>query len=608
MKQENATHTTESRAHRAAMDKFRRKVDSLTRKGYEMLLPSEPSQLATGSLDAEQQLSDVQCLGGRAVQGSFAAFESQQSHPLSTPSGVGTPSLGYIPWGPQNRLPNTIFYLDGAQPYTSAGNKYIIDLTVGGGPAFVYRFVYYRNGVLHSEVIPFEDAGTLILGRIGEVNNLIAERNRQQEASQQAKEDDGSEDSGSDDGSSSARSARSEDPNRPPQDGETLTLKAGDEPRPQPGTLEYELEDLQRRYQSWKTTLEEYLEFTQNNDVALHYQKCVTDDVHMDIYFPTLGLSRGRSGEPWAPKIVRLGFLPCVCSRFEEMDPQLRINYVYYCEKWRLDATAKIEAKDMVAYPALMPENRLNKLRKVVSENASRRPSARPLWFCAPCYQPSMLRPYYPQPAWWSIFPSKVYEYASTLITDKATARQNSTMWGKMIFIHNEYLRSLFDAAGADTTEEKEKVRNSIYMRINNFLKNRENGGKSICLDMFPAADNKTMQYAVQIVDVPTVSNASEMKDELEEISSIIFFAIGINPSLVGAVPGKSGSTGGTYQRELTLLKQNQLSSRQRTYLKLLNDIRDFNGWDHNAFWVIRQQVLTTLDRNATGVEDSDSY
>ena len=104
---------------------------------------------------------------------------------------------------------------------------------------------------------------------------------------------------------------------------------------------------------------------------------------------------------------------------------------------------------------------------------------------------------------------------------------------------------------------------------------------------------------------MPQVSSGADTKDELEEISSIIFFALGIHPALIGAVPGKSGSSGGTYQRELKLLKQQQLTPIQRIYLRYLQNICIFNEWDPHAEWVIREQVLTPLDRSSTGTEES---
>lgn len=553
-------------------EKFRRKVSSLVAAGYVPLMP-KVTEIANGTATSEQRLNSTDCIGG-SIQHTFSMFDPKQSRPVPV-RGAGTKGLGYIPWGPDNMLPNLIYNLEKSLPYTATALKYIIDLTAGLGPKLMYRFPRYMNGTVKTESVPFEDAGTLIRGRMRELREEIRQN-----------------------GEGNAAPAITF--------GQALNGGEGN-PGDDPGTPEWELKKLREDYRTWERTDREWRTFCENNNLGLHFLKCMTDDVHMDMYFPTIGLSIGRSGEEWNPKIVTLGFIPSVCARMEEMDERLRMNFVYYAEKWRKDTTAELEMKDVVAYPALMPENMLPELRRQVMKNRNRAPRNRPTWFCCPTSYPSVDKPYYPVPAWWSIFPSRTYEYATTLITDKAVARQNATMWGKMIFINSEYLRAICDEQDASTQEQVEEVRQGIYRRVNDFLQRRENNGKTIMLDSFVGPDGKTMQKAVEIVDVPGTTEAKELKDELEEISSIIFFAIGVHPALIGAVPGKSGSTGGTYQRELQLLKQNQLSPRQRIYLQFLKNVYTFNGWDPHGELVIRQQVLTTLDRSATGTEETES-
>ena len=562
---------------RKELKDFESKVHSLKERGFSVLAPSHVTEISTAGASSEARLGSSGMIGGNAIQQTFSLFDDTQSHSQPV-EGVGTKGLGYIPWGPGNKLPNLIYSLMASLPYTAAGIKYLIDLKVGLGPTLAYPSVKYANGVVTEELIAYENAGFLLRNRMIELRAKIKEQG----------EGDAQQPSGKTISWQKATSASSED-------------------EPAPGTLEYELKLLQDDYAEWTRTAKEYEKFKEENDLGLNYLKCMMDDEHMDIYFPTIGLSIGRPNEAWDPKIVKIGNLPCVCTRMEEMDDNMRVNYVYYSERWRGDATIKMQTKDIVHYPTLMPENRLAELRRQVKKNQNASTRRRPTWFCCPTYYPSMFRPYYPQPASWSMFPSKAFDYASTMITDKAAMRQNATMWGKMIFINNEYLRAMFDETGADTPEEKEAIRSKIYNSVNELLKQRENNGKTICLDMFVGPDGKTMQHAVEIVDVPQVSGGKDMKEELAEISSILFFALGVSPELVGAIPGKSSSTGGTYHRELQLLKQNQVSPRQRIYLKFLQDIHTFNRWDKKGVWVVKQQVLTTLDRNKTGTEETES-
>lgn len=629
------TKTRQTTPGRKAIAHFREKVTELKERGFEPLMPApgmaafaEPESATnsntfttrcsapnvfrlTNDVEVPYTMADDAHVGGARMAGGFSFFAGKQSRPVHTGvSEIGTMGLGYIPWGPNDNLPNQIFNYANALPYTAAALKYITDLTVALGPQLMYKYARYVNGSVKEERIPYEHAGLLLRHRIQEVRGKIAARDAEQGGA------------GEEPAATSVEPMTPMNPMVPmtpvQKDSHTVLLTetrprpvGGDsitapKDEPLPGSLEEELAQLENDYNAWQKTMPEVKRFLEENNMQLHYLKCMTDDTHMDIYFPTYGLSVGRTGE-WIPKIVAVGHIPAVCARMEEMDRNWHVNHIFYSEKWRQDATPKLETKDVVAYPALSPDTALKELRAVVARNSKTGVKRRPLWFCAPTVYPSMLKPYYPQPAWWSIFPSQIYNYASTLVLDKAIARQNATMWGKIIFINLSYLKQIYDQMGADTSEKQESIKNQIYADVNNFLKKRENNGKTLFLDSFLANNEQTLWKSIEIVDVPQTSAGAQTKEELEEISSILFFAMGVHPALIGAVPGKSGSSGGTYQRELHLLKQQQVSPRQRIYLKFLQNIVDFNGWDTHACWIIREQVLTTLDRNASGIEETAS-
>lgn len=546
---------------------FREKLEDLNARGYVPLIPTRVGEVQNGVPTSETMLSMGGSIGGAPIQGTFGMFDDKQSRPEPV-EGVGTPGLGYIPWGPGNMMPNLIYNLASSTPYTASPLKYLIDLTVGYGPALMYAFTRVSNGAVVRDLIPYNDAGPLLLDRIKEVRKVLREE-RQQE----------------------------------PEPGSTVSWNAAKESKSEPGTLQYELEELLHDYSEWQRTKAEVDEFLEKNNLLLHYTKCMTDDAHMDIYFPMVGLSIGRDTGKWEPKIISVDFRPTLCIRFEQMDSRMRINHVYYSEKWRKDTTPDFEGKKPVAYPTLMPENFLTELRRKVEEGQNKSPRRRATWFCCPSYTPSMMKPYYPQPAWWSIFPSKLYEYITTLITDRAVARKNATMWGKIIYINQDYLERCYNEYGLDNQEEQEKFKQGIFNDINQFLKRRENNGKTISVDRFLPSGMNQYVNAIEIVDVPTVSLKEADHEELTELMRTISFGFGLNAEMVGSVPTETN--GGTYQRELHLMKQSQQSVRQRMYLRFLQNIQVFNKWDKKGIWGIQQPAFTTLDRNPRGVEES---
>ena len=579
---------------------FDKRVSELVGKDYIAVVPSGLSHagkpvvrnISDDNRSAVVESCDMSAIGGKQGQKGFDFFDAKQSTPKPV-ANVGTPSYGYIPWGPKDDLPNQIFSYANSLPYTAAALKYIVDLTVGLGPKMMYAWPHYVNGSVKEELVPFEHAGVLIRGRMREVREKIASRSMDLQGGGVAP----SVEPSSQEGGKTISFYEAQglaDPNKKEVSPEYLV-----------GSYEEELALLEQDLASWESTMKEYELFIEENNLELHYQKCMTDDSCLDIYFPTYGLNKGRKGS-WDAKILYVGHKPAVCTRMEQMDQDWRVNYVYFSEKWRKDATPDLEKKDVVAYPALRLESALKDLREQVDKHKASPVNKRPKWFCVPTYYPSMLKPYYPQPAWWSIFPSQIYNYASTLVYDKATARQNSTMWGKMIFLNLSYFKQICDQSGADTPEKVQEMKDQIYNQVENFLKRRENNGKVLFAESFLTNNDTELWKSIEIVDVPQPKNETDTKEALGEISRTIFFALGVHPSLIGADPGGS-STGGTFQRELQLLKQQQVSPRQRIYLNFLNNIIAFNKWDKHATWIVREQVLTTLDRNANGIEETSS-
>ena len=574
---------------------FQKEVEKKVSGGYACLGLSMPqvTDIPLGAKEDKRSAlagSNSEFPGGKSAHRSFGMFDSKQSNPIPVEH-AGTPGFGYIPWGPQNDLPNQIYNLAANLPYTAAAVKFLVDLTVGHGPKLMYKAARYAGGTVSEEMIPYEHAGTFILGRLRDLKKQLEERD-----AAQPKEEEGGGESSQQSATMQIRTIEWEDVVNP------KPCVEEENPEDEPGTIEFEIKQLKKDYEEWERTMPEYEQFKEDNNLTLHFLECMTDYWHMDMYLPTVGFTVGRSNG-WAPKIKYVDRVPDVCGRLEQMDSNLRINHVYYSERWRKDATAELDAREIVAYPAVQNKTMLGGWKNIVARNQRTRLKDRPAWVACPIRYPSP-NPYYPRAAWWSIFSSMVYNYANTLVIDKAIARQNSTMWSKIIFIDQDYLARIFDLQGAETPEEQEKIRNDIYNRVNNLLQQKENNGKTLLMDKYMGPDGKTVQYSIEIVDVPQPASGAETKDELEEISSIIFFAFGVHPALIGAVPGKSGSTGGTYQRELILIKQNLLDPARSLYLKFLQNIASFNGWDKHAVWKISDLVLTTLDRSKTGTEE----
>lgn len=488
--------------------------------------------------------------------------------------------LGYVRWGAGDNIPSTIPPLAMALPYTAAPLRYIADLTAGLGPRLMYRF---PDGTL----CEYRDAGERLLAQLEEVKSEKLKVKNEElddgmgfekllEPSSQSSQDPAVK-----------RAQEAYDKWEKTWYGEDVTEEDGT-----------------------KTHIPGAKEFLENNNLDLHLSQCMQDNVMLDIYFPTVGLQRGRRGA-WDPRVVKVSVLPCHSTRLGVMNEHRHINNVFFSDSLRtkgMGATVvNPESAGFTMYPAAMPESMLSDLRYIVESNQRTRIKDRPTWVVCPTFYPSLNKPYYPQPAWWSVFTSKAFDFSSTILYDKAKQRENRTSWGRVIFISLDWLNDVFSDEGlAGNKEAQEKYIEELDQSIENFLQHRENQGKMMRQWMWLGQDGKD-HHNVEIVDVAdaTKDEASAGKDELELSTSPIFLALQVDPRLVG-VPMVHSSNGGTALREMHLLKQQQLSVHQRLYLNWLQAVTvTFNKWDEHATWVIAQQTLTTLDNSKTGLVDT---
>lgn len=504
------------------------------------------------------------------------SFDSRDDTVVGVNGKDGKPlGLGYVKWGAGNNIPSVIPPLAMTSPYTAAPLRYTADLITGLGVRLMYQL---PDGTL----CEYKNAGEKLRD---EVDGLTSDAND--------------------------------------SIGEVIAPVI-------PGATKNQeqespaLKRARQRYEAWQRSWFGYdetgddgvithvpgaKEFLEENNLDLHFSQCMQDHTMLDIFFPTVGLQRGRRGK-WNPKVVRVGFFPASIVRMERKDLFYYSNHCYVSDQWRtLGATQATalgaDKQQIVMYPAAQPQNMLAKLRDIVAQNQRTRINARPTWVVCPTFYPSGNKPYYPQPAWWSIFTSKAFDFSATILYDKYKARENSTTWGRIIYISLDYLDQVFSDKGYQGDEEKQQeFIDQLDQNVEQFLRHRDNHGKTMRQWMWLGQDGKEHKN-VEIVDVTetTSADAKAGKDELELSTSPIFLALQVDPRLVG-VPMVAASNGGTALREMHLLKQQQLNVHQRLYLRFLNNVAAFNEWA-GAEWHIVQQTLTTLDNSKTGTVET---
>ena len=510
-----------------------------------------------------------------------------------TPDNIGTPGLGYMEWGIGNRNPNVVTLLREASPYTASAHRFNTDLCAGKGPRFVYAYVQYVGGNITEKRIAFKDAGVLIKGWIRDLKRELS-----------------SLEAPASDGEGGGRN------NEMPLSRNNDTSLAAD--------IREQIATLEKEYDTWQKSNDFLTNFAERNNLPLTWISLTEDMQDQNLCFAEITLNKrtldadGKNlpTKMWVPQVTGIRYRSAHICRLERKDRNGRINYVYISNRFldprQLPPSATNEGEDtydMIALPALDPQSPLTDLERIIRETRQANGSIRkrPTRFILPIAYPSAGRPYYPVPAWQSIFSGDIYEYLMTMISDRNKRRKNSNVIGRILYLNNEYMERLYFQRKADTPEDKLKVFNELRNQINSFLMDRDNTGKPLVAYTFLGTDGKVYEsWKIVEIEANNKQTAEANQKELAEISSIVFFAFGLDSRLVGNTPGDVTSSGGTDLRERFLLKQVQMSPMQQLMLLPLYLIKAFNNLDQHLEFEIPREVLTTLDNSKTGITNAE--
>lgn len=566
------------------ISEFQQRSEELQSQGYEAVLPGAfcaPKQGGSSVFSwgeyVHQKLTASAAMtgaeGNAARREISTVFGSSGGENKAKPEGVGTPGLGFMEWGVGNRLPNIVYLLSRMSPFTAAGVEFVKKILVGRGPSPKYHYTQYVGGNITEKYIPYASAGTLLRGQ-------IADLKAQDQAGQQ-------------------NNIATDDPldnvlqNQPREDSE-------------------EMKALKEDLETWKKTNKEVQAFLHQNGLMRTYLEMAGDMSLMSQCFCELQLNQrqlDKDGRPvptsqWNPKVVGIKPRSVFTTRLERMDSQYRINYAYMSNQW-LDSTQTLTEADrrIAAVPYLAADTAVSDLNRHVREARQQRVSRknRPTRFIMS--PRDFGGPYYADAMWHSIFAGSIFEYAFTIVDDRLTRKRNSNIIGRVIYIHQEYLKQLYTQQGENKSKTVAQIQQEVFTDINRWLSNPDNAGQALISAVFTGLDGKEHK-AWEIVEIESKANsqAQAEKTELQEISSIIFFAMGLDSKLIGNTPGDATSSGGTDLRERFLVKQIQFAPLQQFMLRPLEVISKFNGWDEHLVWQIDREVLTTLDNSKTGV------
>lgn len=332
--------------------------------------------------------------------------------------------------------------------------------------------------------------------------------------------------------------------------------------------------------------------FFKTSQLPRFFKEIIADMEWFSIGFPEYILSNNFK------TINRVKRHQTAWCRFEIMNPENGlVENVYISEKFGKESVAE-DSPYVSKVPLIDSYWSPDEVREYCKANKIYK-------FVRPVFYPLIDEAYYPQAEWHSVVNNGWLDVANSIPEYKKNIFLNQVSIKYLIEVDERYFENIYSTEWKDyTVEERKKIREDLIDGINESLVGNTNAAKSIQSMMF--MDDKGVQVsALKITSVDDKLKDGIYLPEAEAANSEILFAIGVDPSLIGAgIPGgKLGAGSGSDKNAAFNILQALKKTDRESTLEIFDFIAGYNAWDETITANFENTVLTTLDKNPTGTQ-----
>jgi len=335
----------------------------------------------------------------------------------------------------------------------------------------------------------------------------------------------------------------------------------------------------------------EIYQFFRDVKMDRYWTEAIADNETFYIAFPEFILSKDFS------KIVSIRRQPTAKIRYQKINAKTGlIENVFFCHNWLTNTTPESEFVSTI--PIIDSYWNGEQVREYCKKKNIHK-------FIMPLFYPLMSETYYPQVDWHAVYHNGWMEVANSIPEYKKNLFQNQLNLKYMVYISEEYFTRMYLNEWNDYTPEKKKLlRDQLTQAIDDHLSGNKNAGKSIQSVVFKDINGEWVK-GIEVTAIDDVLKDGSYLPEASAANSEIMFAMGVDPSLLGAgIPGGKMNTGsGSDKREAFSILTSLFKTKRAITLEPWYLIRDFNGWDQELEGAFADTVLTTLDKNPTGTQ-----
>jgi hypothetical protein len=355
------------------------------------------------------------------------------------------------------------------------------------------------------------------------------------------------------------------------------------------------MRDENGKIRDWAEVTEgkEYDWFLENNVPQLALE-ILTDLSYFHNAFPLFVFDKNFTG------IKRMLHREAMFSRWG-LDDADQIKWLLYSSKWdkspgSIPDNADIEKSFVIDEFAAVKD-----IQTQLKAKAYKR-------VCMALYLPSPGRPYYSYPNWYSIFRSGWYDQIRNIPELKSAILEHNLGIRHIIYVSDKYFayREKQEGISPDDIEKRKEFKKKVVKELNDWACGAENQGKSMTVLKEMTGNGNTEEKYITVETIQDTIKEGEFIADYETVANIISYAMGVHPSLIGAVPGKnSNSLSGSNIREIYLMKQAQMRPYIDLALRPFSIVKQVNGWNKDIAVVMPEYIFTTLDQNKSGKQES---
>lgn len=221
-------------------------------------------------------------------------------------------------------------------------------------------------------------------------------------------------------------------------------------------------------------------------------------------------------------------------------------------------------------------------------------------------------RMYYPMPDWHTARNSEWMKISSAIAVFKKHLMQNQFSLKYHIKVHPQFWPQYFGAETWEGYSDAEKQANASEWleSLEEFFKGTEAAGNNLMTSMGEYLNNQGGS-TFDMVEIEDISNRFSKDgtyiEDSKEASEHKISALGLHPDIVGSSPGsRIGSGSGSGNRVAFNQRVSMSRPIQDIVLSPLEIVRDFNGWNPELEFRIRESLITTLDTGAAATKPEE--